>query len=130
MKDAGFDDDVYRFFINEIDTVPQMEALLLLWESRPKQWTADELAQRLYIDVDAVRSAMAPLVQRQLIVADQKPAVEYSYQPRSGDVDRLLESVATAYRRNLVRATTLIHSKASPAVREFARAFKLKKEPE
>lgn len=128
MKEAGIDDDVHRFLVNEIDTVPQIEALLLIWENRPKQWTAEELAQRLYLDLDTVSSVLAPLVQRQWIVGRSEAATLYSYEPRSPEADRLIQAVATAYRRNLVRATTIIHSKASSGVREFARAFKLKKE--
>jgi hypothetical protein len=40
-----------------------------------------------------------------------------------------MPEVAAAYRRHLVQLATFIHSGASPAVREFARAFDLKKEP-
>ena len=40
----------------------------------------------------------------------------------------LIAEVAAAYRTHLVTLATYIHSKASPSVREFARAFDLKKD--
>jgi hypothetical protein len=36
--------------------------------------------------------------------------------------------VDATYRRELVRISSMIHSKPSPAVRQFARAFRLKKD--
>ena len=36
--------------------------------------------------------------------------------------------VAATYRRNIARVATLIHEKTSSSVREFARAFDLKKD--
>ena len=121
------EEDVYRFILNQIDSVPQMEALLLLWESRPKQWTENEIAARLYVGVDVVRNIMQALHRRRL-VAGSESEKRYWYEARPGDGDRVVEAVATTYRRELVRVSTFIHSKASSAVRDFADAFKFKKE--
>jgi len=51
----------------------------------------------------------------------------YSFDPnfRQGS---LMEELDRTYRRELVRISRMIHSKASPAVREFARAFKFTKD--
>ena len=125
---GSIDDAVHRFLVDEVDTVPEIEALLLIWESRPKHWTAEELAERLFVDIGTVRSILAKLAKRQLITAGPERPALYSFQPRSPEADGLIEAVATAYRRDLVRATTIIHSKASQAVREFARAFRLTKD--
>jgi len=48
--------------------------------------------------------------------------------PARSDDRKMLAEVAEAYRRNLVAITTFIHSKASTSVKEFARAFDLKKD--
>ncbi len=124
----ALDDEVNRFLLNEVDSVPQMEALLLLWESRPKAWTGDELSARLYITLDELRAIVAPLVQRRLAEARSESTTVYAYHSRSADTDRLMGAATTAYRRDLMRVTALLHSKASAGVREFARAFRLKKE--
>jgi hypothetical protein len=56
------------------------------------------------------------------------PPQKYAYFPLSDEQNEMMRVVDSAYRRDLVRISTMIHSKASPAVREFARAFRFKKE--
>ena len=58
------------------------------------------------------------------------PPVKYSYLPRSEEQDDLMRAIDNAYRRDLVRISTMLHSKASSPVREFAKAFRFKKERE
>jgi predicted ArsR family transcriptional regulator len=123
------EEEVYRFILNQIDSVPQMEALLLVWESRPKRWAESEIAERLYVSTDAVRNIMQELVRRRLVAVDtQQSARQYFYESKSEDLDGLIEAVAATYRHELVRVSTFIHTKASSAVRDFAKAFKFTKE--
>ena len=122
------EEEVYRFILNQIDSVPQMEALLLLWENRPKQWSENEIAARLYVGVDVVRNIMQELLRRRLIAASTDSPKLFWYETKPGDGDGVIEAVAATYRHNLVRVSTLIHTKASSAVRDFAQAFKFKKE--
>lgn len=123
------EEEIYRFILNQIDSVPQMEALLLVWESRPKKWAENEIAERLYIGIDAVRNIMQELVRRRLLAADTQQSVkQYFYESKSEDLDSLIEAVAATYRHDLVRVSTFIHTKASSAVRDFAKAFKFTKE--
>ena len=123
------EEEVYRFILNQIDSVPQMEALLLVWESRPKKWPESEIAERLYVGADAVRNIMQELVRRRLLAVDtQQSARQYFYESKSEDLDGLIEAVAATYRHELVRVSTFIHTKTSSAVRDFAKAFKFTKE--
>jgi transcription initiation factor IIE alpha subunit len=122
------EDEVYRFILNQIDSVPHMEALLLLWESHPKQWTETDVAERLYIGSDVARNILQALVRRRLLTMDAQGEKRYAYEPKTEELDRLVEAVAATYRRNLVRVSTFIHTKASAAVRDFAQAFKFTKE--
>lgn len=116
--------EVDRFILEEIDSVPHLEALLLLWNSRPRPWPVDELAHSLYITSDRTLAILHDLQQRNLAAFDNGL---WFCDPRSSRSD-LLEHVETTYRRELIRISSMIHSKASPAVRQFARAFRLKKD--
>ena len=40
---------VDEFVLEKIDTVPEIEALLLIWNKRPKVWSVSEMASALYI---------------------------------------------------------------------------------
>jgi len=116
--------DVDRFIFDEIDSVPHLEALLLLWNTRPRQWSIDELARYLYIPGDRTRQIIRDLQQRDLVLCDSDRCAYHSTESR----DPLIAEMDRTWRRELVRISTMIHSKASPAVRDFARAFRLKKD--
>jgi predicted DNA-binding transcriptional regulator len=115
--------DVDRFVQQEIDTVPQLEALLLIWKARPKCWRLDELAAALYISAEAAKDVVEPLERRGLLTSQEG---QYTY--CAGSNDELIAVVDLTYRRELIRITRMIHSKAPAAVREFARAFLFKKD--
>lgn len=104
--------------------MPHLEALLLFWRRRQHRWSVEEMAHSLYISVEATHAILQDLKQRGMIGTEEEC---YSYDPtfRHGS---LMEEVDRTYRRELVRVSRMIHSKASPAVREFARAFKFKKD--
>ena len=122
------DSDVYEFILDQIESVPHLEALLLLWNSRPQPWTMDNLSRRLYVSEDVVLALLQDLARRSLIVFVPGPPEGYRYQSTSVKLDDLVAAVDSIYRREVVRISTMIHSKPSSSVREFARAFRLTKE--
>ena len=121
--------DVDQFVLEEIDTVPHLEALLLMWNSRPRMWPVQEMAHALYLSPEQTQALLQDLLQRGLL-AISNDAQQYCYHSHSKEKDDLLCAVDRTYRRELIRISRMIHSKASPAVREFARAFRLKKDKE
>lgn len=128
MAESGI--DVYEYILEKIDSVPHLEAIILLWNSRPVGWTPEELASRLYLHPEKVTELLHDLIRRQLIqqVAGMPP--RYSYLPRTEEQNEWMYKVDVAYRRELVRISTMLHSKTSSSVREFARAFRIKKDRE
>jgi predicted ArsR family transcriptional regulator len=120
--------EVDLFILSEIETVPHLEALLLIWNSRPQPWTVENLAQRLYISTESANDLLKDLVRRALVVLTPGNPEGYRYQSDSKEKDQLLAQVDDTYRRELVRVSRMIHSKPSAAVRAFARAFRITKE--
>jgi sugar-specific transcriptional regulator TrmB len=122
--------DPYEFIDQQIDSVPHLEALILLWNSRPVGWTAEELSSRLYLPPERAAEVLRDL--QRLEIAQEIPGTppKYSYFPRSKEQDELLHQIDVAYRRDLVRISTMIHEKASSPIREFARAFRIRKDKE
>jgi hypothetical protein len=129
LTEANQDDQaVYQFIYEQIDSVPHLEALLLLWNARPQPWLVENLATRLYVSVEVGRSLLQDLARRQLIVAAAKDENLFSYESTSVERDQLMAEVDAVYRREVVRVSTLIHSKPSSSVQEFARAFRFIRE--
>lgn len=124
MEENSLRREVDRFILDHIDSVPHLEALLLLWNSRPRRWTIDELAHDLYISNDRTREILLNLQQRDIVVVQ----LQQCFYNTAYSLDALIAEVDRTYRRELVRISTMIHSKASPSVREFARAFRFKKD--
>ena len=122
--------DVYEFIHENIDSVPHLESLILIWNSRPVGWTEEDLASRLYIPRERVRAVLHDLMRLRIIQEIQAAPPRYSYLPRSEEQNELMHRIDQAYRRDLVRISTMLHSKASSPVREFAKAFRFKKDQE
>ena len=128
MKDNQEMTEVDLFIAERIDRVPHLEVLLLLWRESSRAWRPETLAKRLWITPPVSRSIFNDLVRDQLLPAGPDRD-EYRYQS-DPEKDRLLRSVGNMYRQEMIRISTMIHSKASSAVREFARAFRFKTERE
>ena len=126
-EDTPLAKEVDEFILQEMDTVPHLEALLLLWNSRPKEWTVEEMARALYVAPGTAHSILQRLARRGLLASHGNPE---SYRYESGKRDCLIEAVETSYRRDLVRISRMIHAAAAPAIRDFAEAFRFKKEEE
>lgn len=125
MASDELSENVVRFIADYIDSVPQLEALLLMWDTAPRAWSIDELAARIYVSPQTTVEIAGALERRRLITRNDQ--ARYSFDPEA-DSARVAE-VAGTYRRRLAQVAGLIHSKASLGVLEFARAFRIKKEP-
>jgi len=128
MPESNPGADVYEYILEKIDSVPHLEAVILLWNSRPVGWTAEELASRIYVPTERSTEILQDLVRQQLVQQSTASPPRFSYLPRNEEQNEWMFRVDTAYRREIVRISTMLHSKASPSVREFARAFRFKKD--
>jgi len=128
MPESGPQVDVYDYILEKIESVPHLEAVILLWNSRPVGWTAEELASRIYVATERVAEIVQDLIRQQLVQQSTASPPRFSYMPRSDEQNEWMIRVDTAYRREIVRISTMLHSKPSHSVREFARAFRFKKD--
>lgn len=124
------DHEVYQFVLDEVDSVPHLEALLLLWNSRPQPWTLDNIAKRLYVASSTAAALVQDLSRQGLATIIPGSPEQYGYGPQSEEKDMLISRLDAIYRREVVRISTMIHSKPSSRVRDFARAFRFTKERE
>ena len=114
---------VIEFLAQRIDSIPQLEALLLLWQEPEKSWRADEVAARLYIPPEEAAGVLRALHLRHLAQVENG---SYRYTAASDPSGTMMSEGAETYRRQLVPMTRIVHAGASAAVRDFARAFNFK----
>jgi homoserine trans-succinylase len=124
MEQGPTPSQVDEFILEQIESVPHLEALLLLWNSRPREWSLEQMASSLYISKEATEAIFQDLQQRNLVKNDSG-VYSYNSDPQR---DTLIHALDRTYRRELLRITRMIHSKAPASVREFARAFRFKKD--
>lgn len=128
MASGAIPNEVEQFLLAAIDTVPHLEALLLIFQNPGQVWSVEELAARIYVENARAAIVLEDLTRRQLITRIEGDAAlpKYQFIARSAEQTQLLSQVAQAYRTQLVQVARFIHSKPSASVRDFARAFRLK----
>jgi DNA-binding MarR family transcriptional regulator len=128
MEDIPAQQDVDEFILRWIDSVPHLEALLLLWNARPREWSVTDMARALYVHTDMASGILEDLAQHGLISPVSSQTGRYVYGPQSDEQNKLMQALDRTYRHELVRISTMIHSKAPSALRDFARAFRFTKD--
>ena len=129
MAPPPIPEDLRRFVLTSIPSVPHLEALLLLRASEGESWSDARLAARLYIGEKTAHLLMAELCRGGMLAPhEQDGAVSYRYQPASDSLRAIIDALADLYSRQLVEVTLLIHSKLDRKAQQFADAFKWRKD--
>jgi hypothetical protein len=128
MADSIIPDDISQFVIEKIESVAQLEALLLLRNHPDTDWSVQTLAARLYISEDQTAAVLAILRAQGFVAADASDRSLYRYRPNSTELKGMLDRLAEIYAKHLVPVTNLIHSKPKSRIQEFADAFRLRKD--
>jgi len=117
--------DIRDFILRHIDSVAQWEALLLLRANSRESWDVNKIAGRLYISEKEVAGLLTQLCQDGLLTINDGL---YRYECASAEQRDIVDRLAAIYSRHLIPVTNLIHSKPR-RIREFAEAFKFRKDP-
>ena len=129
MEKLPFAEELRRFVLTSIPSVPFLEALLLLRADPTQQWHADTLAQRLYVRERTAQGLLEDLCRAGMTVPCTAPHEHcYQYQPSSAILRERIDALADLYARHLVEVTLLIHSSLDRKAQQFADAFKLRKD--
>ena len=132
--------NVRAFVAAHIDSVVQLEVLLLLFGSPDHARTAEEIARELRIDPAWVQSQLEQLCTRGLLnCEDSTSSPAYQYKPRTAELQDAVAGLAKAYNDRRVTVISLIYSKppapppatepsGSDPLKSFADAFRLRKD--
>jgi hypothetical protein len=127
MPKADIPPAVLQFILKRIDTVTELETLLIMCADEARVWSVDDIASRIYVPAPGAAAVLHGISVKGLVSVDESGR-EYRFSPANDEVRQMVQQTAAAYRKNLIPITTLIHNKASVSVQEFARAFSLKKD--
>lgn len=125
MTAPDIPDDLRRFILTSVPSIPYLEAILLLQRERGTAWTAPLIARRLYLPEPRAVELLASLHAAGLITANTQGS--FTYEPQA-QLASMLERLAQLYDTNLVAVTDLIHSNVDRRAFQFADAFRLRKD--
>ena len=87
-------EDVQQFFSSSIESVEEIELLLFLLRADGEEFTAADLAARLYIGEEPATRWLEQLAHAGLVGKDERDStVRYQYAPASGVLDRTVRSL-------------------------------------
>lgn len=116
-------DDVRRFILTAIPSVPYLEAVLQFQRRPNVHQSAEDIARALYVSPSTANELLEEMTAAGILKADGD-RFQYAPEATLGEaVDRLAE----VYARNLIGVTELIHDTTRRSAQRFAEAFRLRK---
>jgi len=124
-----FSADIKQFIDQNIESLAQLEALLLLRAEPARTWDAPSIAKALYIPLELAEALLVEFGRRGFVKPTAESPTQFCYNPADKAVGQLIDRVADAYQDRRVAIISLIYSKPLNKVQTFADAFRLRKEP-
>ena len=121
-------EELRRFILTSVRSVPFAEALLLFRGAGGAPLDSQALAQRLYVSQKQAAELLQELLSAGMLKRVPGEAECYRYAPSTQELSAVVDLLASFYASNLVDVTQIIHSVGARRAMQFADAFKLRKE--
>lgn len=123
MAGETIPEDIRRFILTSIPSVPHIEAMLLLRRKPEERWDTRRVGQRLYVNDRTAATVLLDLCEIGVLEATCEDSPSYRYQPKSEELRLLIDRLADVYNRDLVEVSNLVHSGLNKKAQQFADAF-------
>ena len=117
-----------KFLADHIESVLELEALLLLAADPNRTWTAIDVARELRVDPGWAGPQLSRLCGRGVLACDSDPQPHYRFAPSSPKMEQAVRDLASAYATRRVTVISLIFAKPTDKLKSFADAFRLRRE--
>jgi hypothetical protein len=128
----GLGNDVRALLLETIDSIAQLETLLLLHRDETGAWDAVRVATELRVEPRGAEAQLAALAARGLLRPEgEGSARRWRYGPATSALARAVDALAVAYAERRVSVVEFLYSKPAPPVdklRVFADAFRLRED--
>jgi hypothetical protein len=124
MTRGGVPTEVRRFIAAEIDSVGQLEVLMLLRGAPDKEWTPKEVARALVTQESSATAWLERMERRSLLTVS---GGGYRYAPPTDAVAKAIDGLAESYAHYRVAVIGLIFSKPSEGVTLLSEAFRIRR---
>jgi hypothetical protein len=119
---------IHDFVVEHIDSVLQLEVLLLLYAHRARSYTVNDIVQELRIDANWLAGELSRLCAAGILTCSSNNPPMYQYQPARKELDDAVTGLADTYAQRRVSVVSLIFNKPIDRLKSFADAFRLRKD--
>ena len=123
-----FPAELEQFIAQHIESLAQLEMLILMRQDRERNWDCAEMSRQLYITGDMCGGLVGDLERRGFVRRAPGSENAYQYHPATPEIDRLMTALAAIYQERRVAVITQIYSRPMKKVQTFADAFRLRRE--
>lgn len=127
MSEKILPKEVINLINEHINSVFQLEILLLLHQHRRKEWSAETLSREFGLDRNVAATQIADLHSRGFLTERTDDGLLYQYSPASSELERAVDGLASAYAVRRMTVISSIFSKPVKKITLFADAFKIRK---
>jgi hypothetical protein len=126
MAEKAIPEAAQRLIARHIQSVEQLEILLLLRKTPDKASSVQDVFRVIQSSLASVAASLAYFANAGFLV--QEPEGRFRFAPSDPELDQASTALAEAYHERRVAVIEAIYSRPSDPVRNFADAFKLRKE--
>ena len=116
-----------RLIADYIDSVEQLEILLLLYQHPERSWSAESVARELRVSPMSAGDRLKDMTRAAILARVPGAEGEYRYAPER-QMGEAVAGLAAAYSERRVTVINLIFSKPVDKIRTFADAFRLRRD--
>jgi predicted transcriptional regulator len=119
-------ENIKQFIIQYIDSIAQLETLLLLRNEPEIAWDIQTISTRLYLSKPETEVLVTTLYNRGFITKSDNKKSLYAYQPNSDEIKNKIDQILSLYTKHMMPITNIIHSKQNNRIQQFADAFRIR----
>lgn len=125
MVDSGLPNETHEFLVKNIDSLEELEVLLLLRSDPSRRWSVADVNERIRSSQSSVGNRLKKLMGSGFANSEDN-GVTYQYSPRDGSMDARVKQLAEVYRERRMKVIEAIFSKPLREIQSFSDAFKIR----
>lgn len=127
---AAIPDSVRRLIADHVESVSQLEVLLLLQAGGSEGWSVDGVARHLKTAPEIAEAALSKFARAGIaaVEVDTEWAPRFAYRPATPAIKNAVDTLASRYGTHKTTVIALIFETPSDAIQDFADAFRLRED--
>lgn len=125
MSNGEITREIERFIHDNINSVEQLEVLLLIAAAPQRGWNALDVSQKLHRQPESVAMRLADLQKRGFLSVEPEAVYRYACDARQ---NALVEGLGRAYQVRQDAVIALIFTRPADNLRAFSDAFRIRRD--